>query len=247
MASLPALSDRGESVEQFRRLRSRIYQLRAQSELKTILVSSGMPSEGKSFVAANLAIALARNNDRSVLLIDGDLRRPSGHKLLGAPNKVGLRDYLAGTAELTDIMQCDSTSAEVAKGSQRDLSNLTFISAGRCDDTTVELVGNHRIEEMMSSLSVHFDWIVIDTPPIMAVTDAVDIARVADAVLLVARGGVTPFEVAQRAQAAFNRSRILGFVLNAVTEKQSGKNYYYNYYGEKDSDDETPRKKDKGR
>ena len=79
MASLPTLGDSGESIEQFRGLRSQIYQFRDQAPLKTILVSSGMPAEGKTFVAANLAMSLARNKNNSVLLIDADLRRPALH------------------------------------------------------------------------------------------------------------------------------------------------------------------------
>ena len=105
MASLPTLGDRGESIEQFRGLRSQIYQFRDKAPLKTILVSSGMPSEGKTFVAANLAISLARNNNNTVLLIDADLRKPALHEILGAPNTPGLKEYLAGTAEMNDILQ----------------------------------------------------------------------------------------------------------------------------------------------
>ena len=84
--SFPTLAERGAGVEQFRSLRSRIYQARYEAPLKTILISSGMPSEGKSFVAANLAMSLARNSVNNILLIDGDLRRPTLHNLLGAPN-----------------------------------------------------------------------------------------------------------------------------------------------------------------
>jgi protein-tyrosine kinase len=94
MAFLPTLGDRGESIEQFRGLRSQIYQFRDQAPLKTILVSSGVPAEGKTFVAANLAISLARNKNNSVLLIDGDLRSPSLHAILGAPDIPGLTEYL---------------------------------------------------------------------------------------------------------------------------------------------------------
>jgi capsular exopolysaccharide synthesis family protein len=230
LPSLPSLLDRGEGVEQFRSLRSRIYQFRHQAPLKTILISSGMPSEGKTFVATNLALNLARNNDRPVLLIDGDLRRPSVHKLLGAPNQRGLADFLAGTAGYNEIMQRDRASETLARHTGHDLSNLTFIPAGEPDGNTIELAGNHRFAELIDALEPQFDWIIIDSPPVMAVTDAIDLARSADAVLLVARGEKTPFDVAQRAQAAFSGSRILGFVLNAVKDAPSGRNYY-KYYG----------------
>ena len=216
IVSLPTLGERGESAEQFRSLRSQIYLLRFETKLKTILVSSGMPAEGKSFVAANLAMSLAHNNDRRVLLIDGDLRRPSIHKLLGAPLSPGLAEYLAGKVTPAGITQRDGAPKMDENHPVRALSNVTFIPAGDCGDNSPEIAGNHRVEDLIAILSPHFEWIIIDSPPVLAVTDAIDLARAADAVLLVARASTTPYDVAQRAQAAFSNSRILGFVLNAV-------------------------------
>jgi len=226
IASLLALDDRGAGVEQFRRLRSRISLLRDELPMKTILVCSGMPMEGKTFVVANLAISLARNSRNRVLLIDGDLRRARLHVLLGAPNTPGLSDYLAGTAEPAQIMQRSGSPKTVENAGIAIASNLTFIPAGKCGDNSSELVANHRIEELIKRLSPHFDWILIDTPPVLIVTDAVDLASAADAVLLVARGATTPFDVAQRAQAAFSNFRILGFVLNAVKNAPRDRHYY---------------------
>ena len=119
-------------------------------------------------------------------------------------------------------MQRDRSPKIVETDTARSISNLTFIPAGKCGDNSSELVANHRIEELIATLSPHFDWILIDSPPVLAVTDAVELARAADAVLLVARGASTPFDVAQRAQAAFSNSRILGFVLNAVKDAPRG-------------------------
>ena len=232
IASFPTLADRGAGVEQFRSLRSRVYQARYEAPLKTILVSSGMPSEGKSFIAANLAMNLARNGVNNTLLIDGDLRRPTLHTLLGAPCTPGLSEYLAGTAGLTDIMQRGRTPKALETPSVGSIANLTFIPSGQCGDNSSELVANHRIEELIAAVSPHFDWIVIDSPPVLAVTDAVELSRAADAVLLIARGASTPYDVAQRAQAAFSNSRILGFVLNDVKElARLGYNYYEYYRG----------------
>jgi Mrp family chromosome partitioning ATPase len=126
------------------------------------------------------------------------------------------------------------------------ISNLTFIPAGKCGDNSSELVANHRIEELVAAVSPHFDWILIDSPPVLAVTDAVDLARAADAVLLVARGASTPYDVAQRAQATFSNSRILGFVLNDVKNPPRTGSYYY-YYGEHEESGRGKRKKDKQR
>jgi capsular exopolysaccharide synthesis family protein len=229
LASLPTLADRGESIEQFRVLRSQIYQFLDQGPLKTILVSSGMPAEGKTFVAANLAMNLARNKSHNTLLIDADLRNPSLHAILGAPNVPGLAEYLAGAAEVNDILQRNQNPCIVEAGNLRSIPDVTFIPGGMAGDNASELVANHRIEELIATLSPHFDWIVVDSPPVLVFADAVDIARAADAVLLVARGATTPYNVAQRVQAAFSNSRILGFVLNAVKNVPRNSSYYYNY------------------
>jgi len=229
--SLPTLADHGAGVEQFRSLRSRVYQAHYETPLKTILIASGIPSEGKSFIAANLAMSLARNTVNNILLIDGDLRRPTLHNLLGAPNTSGLSDYLAGNAELIDIMQRDLRPETAENASVDRVSNLTFIPSGNCGDNASELVANHRIEELIATVSPHFNWILIDSAPVLAVTDAVELARAADAVLLIARGARTPYDVAQHAQTTFVSSRILGFVLNDTKDIPRRGSYYSSYYG----------------
>ena len=228
--SLPTLAKRGATVEQFRSLRSRIDQLRFEAPLKTILVSSGMPAEGKTFVAANLALSMALNNASKILLIDGDLRRGTLHTLLGAPNSPGLSEYLAGTAELANIMQRNLASERVSRDAGSAIANITFIAAGLSGDNSSEMVASDRLRDLIVALSPHFDWIVIDSPPVLAVTDAIELARAADGVLLVARAANTPFEVAQRTLSAFSNSRVLGFVLNSV--KHIPRNHSYSsYYG----------------
>jgi capsular exopolysaccharide synthesis family protein len=222
-------------VEQFRSLRSRIYQARYEAPVKTILISSGMPAEGKSFIAANLAMNLARNTVNNILLIDGDLRRPTLHKLLGAPIGPGLSEFLDGRAELKDILQRDSTPHSVHAKTVGSIANLTFIPAGKCGDNSSELVANHRIEMLIETLSPYFDWILIDSPPVLAVTDAVELSHAADAVLLIARGGRTPYDIAQRTQTTFSKSRILGFVLNDVKDAPRSGSYYYYYGGQEAS------------
>ncbi len=246
MGSLPTLGDKGESIEQFHGLRSQIYQFRDQAPLKTILISSGMPAEGKTFVAANLAMSLARNKNDKVLLIDADMRRPVLHTILGAPNMPGLTEYLAGGAEVSQILQRNQNPQVFEAGRARNIPNLTFIPAGTGGENLLELVANHRIEELIATLSPHFDWILIDSPPVLAFADGIDLARAADAVLLVARAATTPFDVAQRAQAAFGSSRILGFVLNAVKDAPRNSSYYY-YYGRPEDGRGSKGRKDKRR
>lgn len=231
VASIPSLKDRGAEVEQFRKLRSRVSEARDEAPLKTIVISSGMPSEGKSFVALNLAMSLARRGVNKVLLIDGDLRRPTLHSLLGTSQTPGLSEYLAGTAELKDILQRDKAPETKSTASA---PNLTFIPSGKCSDNASELVVSPRMEELIATLSPHFDWILIDSSPVLTVTDAVDLARAADGVLLVAREARTPYEVAQRAQAAFSKSRVLGFVLNAAKHIPHNEYYSSYYYGGED-------------
>jgi protein-tyrosine kinase len=221
ISQLPTLEAHGPGVEQFRSLRSRLHQISDSNHLRSILVSSGLPSEGKSFVSANLAISLARSTNTKVLLIDADLRRAALCKLMGCDTGPGLAEYLAGTVELKHILQRDGVAAAGDAGQLPNIPNLTFIPAGLSRGNAAELAGNASFQELMATLSPHFDWIIVDSSPVLTVSDAVNFARICDAVLLVARGDVTPFDAAQRAYAEFRNSRVLGFVLNAVKSRNS--------------------------
>jgi Mrp family chromosome partitioning ATPase len=144
---LPSLLDRGPSVEQFRSLRSRLYELRNIRPIKSVLISSGLPQEGKSFVSANLAISLARHRNSKVLLIDGDMRRYTIHEMLGTTPSPGLADYLAGTATLDDIMQrVEQVDGQLgaAASNKAILSNLAFIPGGNGGDRAADLSGSSR-------------------------------------------------------------------------------------------------------
>jgi capsular exopolysaccharide synthesis family protein len=223
---LPSLLQRGPAVEQFRSLRSRIFELRDVSPLKSILISSGLPQEGKSFVSVNLALSLARHKNSKVLLIDGDMRRYTTHQLLGCESQPGLADYLAGKAGIVEIMQRAEEAPSTDAPKQPTLPNLTFIAGGNGGDKAADLSGSPRFGELIRQASPHFDWIIIDSSPVLPVSDAVNLARSCDGVLLVARGGVTKFPVAQRAQSELKASKILGFVLNAVHEAPQVGSYY---------------------
>src|SRR6202046_3226795 len=226
-SQLPALLERGPAVEQFRSLRSRIHELRDINPLKSILISSGLPQEGKSFIATNLAISLARHKNSKVLLIDGDMRRYTLHQLLGCQPHPGLADYLAGKAEILEVMQrADETSTQDKQLNNAILPNLTFIAGGNGGDKAADLSGNPRFGELIRQASPYFDWIIVDSSPVLPVSDAVNLARFCDGVLLVARGGVTKFPIAQRAQSELKAANILGFVLNAVEEAPQVGGYY---------------------
>jgi len=226
---LPSLLERGPAVEQFRSLRSRVYEARDIRPIKTILVSSGLPQEGKSFVSANLAISLARHKNSKVLLIDGDMRRYTLHELLGTESHPGLADYLSGKASPEEIMQQMEQNGSVQNPAHNALSNMTFIPGGNGGDKAADLSGNPRFRELLQAAAPYFDWIIIDSSPVLPVSDGVNLARACDAVLLVARAGVTKYTVAQRAASELRAANVLGFVLNAVQESpQVGSYYGYN-------------------
>ncbi len=222
---LPALDQRGAAVEQFRSLRSRMQEFRDLNTLKSILVSSGLPQEGKSFVAANLAISFARHKAARVLLIDGDMRRASLHKLLGAPLGPGLTEYLAGKAGLTEIMQ-RPIPGDTGHPLPAGLASLIFIPGGIASDKAADLSGNRRFGRLIAEASPHFDWIVVNSSPVNLVSDGVNLARSCDGVLLIARGGATKYQAAQRALAELKASKVLGFVLNAVEDPPLTGGYY---------------------
>jgi protein-tyrosine kinase len=222
---LPALEERGASVEQFRSLRSRMHEFRDLNKLKTLLVSSGLPQEGKSFVAANLAISFARHKAGKVLLIDGDMRRASLHKSLGTKIGPGLTEYLAGEATLVEVMQRPKPS-DAGHPLPHGLASLTFIPGGEEHDKAADLSGNHRFDQLIALATPFFDWIVVDSSPVNLVSDGVNLARACDGVLLVAREGVTKSQVAQRALGELKATKILGFVLNAVHNPTVAGGYY---------------------
>jgi capsular exopolysaccharide synthesis family protein len=222
---LPALMERGAAVEQFRSLRSRMYEFRDLNTLKSILVSSGLPQEGKSFVAANLAISFGRHKAARVLLIDGDMRRATLHKLFGCSGGPGLTEYLAGKSTISDIMQRPKPT-EAGHPLPNGLSSLTFIPGGTEHNKAADLSGNRRFDRLIEAVSPFFDWIIVDSSPVNLVSDGVNLARACDAALLVARGAVTKYEVAQRAMTELKATKILGFVLNAVENPTVAQGYY---------------------
>ena len=222
----PALEQRGAMVEQFRSLRSRLSEFRAMNRLQSLLISSGLPQEGKSFVAANLAISLALHKNSKVLLIDGDMRRSTLQEYFGIEAHPGLSDYLAGKAGMLDIMQRPAPSSMPTRAVTPILNNLVLIPGGSVGDRAADLAGSPRFEELLRSAGPHFDWLIVDSSPVIPVSDSVSMGRACDAVLLVARSGTTSYPVAQRAQHELKASNIIGFVLNAVKDPPTPDSYY---------------------
>ncbi|MBZ5502721.1 MAG: CpsD/CapB family tyrosine-protein kinase [Acidobacteriia bacterium] len=202
-------------AEHFRTLRSRLYQLRNNQPLRTILVTSAIPGEGKTFVANNLAQAIVRQSDRRALLIDADLRRPRLHLSLGAPAEPGLADYLGGTADEPSIIQ------------HGQAGNLYFIAGGSRATNPSELLSSGRLKTLLDRVGAEFDWIIVDSPPCVPVADAQILADLCDGVLLVVRAGTTGSEVARRASQEMQARNVVGVVLNAVEENHVHGSYYY--------------------
>lgn len=209
-------------AEQFRTLRSRLYQLRANQSLRTLLVTSAVPGEGKTFVTANLAQAIVRQPDRRALIIDADLRCARLHLPLGAPTTPGLTDYLRGEADEMTVIQHGQEGG------------LCFIAGGSEVTDPSELLSNGRLKKLLDRVTPVFDWVILDSPPCLPVADATILADLCDGVLLVVRAGSTPSPTAQRACQEMHRRNVVGVVLNAVQESDVyGSHYYQNYsYGQ---------------
>jgi capsular exopolysaccharide synthesis family protein len=205
-------------AEEFRTLRSRLYQIREKMQLKNLMVTSALPKEGKSFVSANLAQVMVRQHGRRALVIDADLRNPGMHRHFGASQTPGLAEYLLG--------ECDEFSA-MQRG---PMENLFFIPGGRVVGSAPELLANGRLKVLLQRVEPLFDWIIIDTSPVIPVSDSTLVAQHCDGVLLVVRSNVTPSDLARRAREEFPDKLLLGVVLNGTIAGDVARSKYY--YGE---------------
>lgn len=206
-------------VEVFRTLRSRLYRLRDQMSLQTLLITSTLPAEGKTFISANLGQAFAQQHGRRALLIDADLRAPRLHTMLGAPPSPGLTDYLRG--EIDEI-------ATIQRGPG---NGFYFLPCGSTVSDPVELIANGKMKHLLDRLKNIFDWIILDSPPMAPVSDASLLADICDGALLVVKSAATPFDLAQKACAEFKNTALLGVVLNGTERNSNYGGYYYSYYG----------------
>jgi protein-tyrosine kinase len=213
----PALSV--HAAEQFRTLRSRLYQVRGSQQLRTLLIASSLPAEGKTFVTNNLAQAIVRQPDRRCLIIDADLRCSRLHVPLGAPPTPGLTDYLLGEADEMAVIQHGSEG------------NLCFIPGGKEVANPSELLLNGRLKTLLERVTPIFDWVILDSPPLLPVADASLLADHVDGVILVVRAASTQTSVAERACQELQGRNIVGVVLNAVEKAHVYGTYYYHGYG----------------
>jgi len=213
---------KSQMSEAFRALRTSILLSQADHPPQVILVTSALPREGKTTAAANLAVTLAQLGDRTVL-VDADLRKPGVGRLLnlGSGKYAGLSSYLAGVSSL-DLVTVPHPS----------IPNLAAIPTGPLPPNPADLLSSHKFADAITELRTKYKFIVIDSPPVMAATDAVIVSVQTDGVLLVVRSGETPKEAFTRTRDLLNsvKCRILGVVLNAVDSNAPDYYYSYRYY-----------------
>lgn len=201
-------------VEQFRRLAATLHQSQISSGLRSVLLTSALPGDGKTQTAINLALILSESYKRRVLLIDADLRRPSIRDVSHLPNVVGLADGLRAKAD---------QKLTVFKLTQ----NLSLLPAGRPDADPMGGLTSPRMRSIVADASAHYDWVLLDAPPVGTVADASILADMVDGVLFVVRSGRTDYAIARKAIDAIGRERILGAVLNGVEGTKSSAYAYY--------------------
>lgn len=200
--------------EQFRNIRTNLDFSNMNLAHQTIMITSADPATGKSTIAANLAVVCA-NNGKKTLLIDADLRKPSQSHYFPSANGSGLTDELIGRIPWTDSVITT------------DIDNLFVLSAGTIPPSPAELLASPAFKALLKTLSENFDQIIIDTPPVLAVTDAQIIATLVDGTLLVVRSKYTKVENAKKTMSKLqtNHANIIGCILNQVKSKEE--NYYY--------------------
>ena len=205
----------GAAMESFQLLGHRLRKARDRRTFNRLLVTSAVPREGKTMVAVNLAIVLARTSQR-VLLIDADMRKPGGGNALGLPPLPGLADCLEGRVELGEVL--------------RRVQNfgLWHIPAGRALVNPGGLVQGHAIRDILKGAGQRFDWVVVDSPPLNPFADAHYLASCTDTALMVLRAGTTPRELFDAALKSFRGVRIAGVVLNGHVEPNR-QSYYSRY------------------
>ena len=218
--------------EAYRILRTNIQFANVDKAMKTILFTSAGPAEGKSSTVANLACAIAQAG-KNVLIIDADLRKPSQHKIFEFDNHFGLSNTL-----VDDV----SSMSYVRKTKQEGLDVLT---SGPIPPNPAELLGSMRMKKIIQDACAIYDMILIDSPPIIAVTDASVLAQLVDGAILVLAAGEVTRDYAVQAKERLDKvgAKIIGTVLNKVDTKSKGSYYYYYHYYSEDQKNKKRNKK----
>jgi len=230
------VSPRSPTTEAFRSLRTNLQYAGVDNALHTLLVTSVGPGEGKSTIVANLAIVLAQSGQR-VAVLDADLRRPMQHRLLDRPNRYGLSETL-----LQDPLHLNG-ALQAIEG-----QTLNLISSGSVPPNPAELLGSRKMTGLLNLLGEQAERIIIDSPPVSVVTDAVILANQVDGVILVLEAGRTRMGAAQQVKEQLDRvgAKLVGVVLNKVPVNRQGyyyNHYYYYYNGHYGEDGEQPKRR----
>ncbi|WP_302359538.1 CpsD/CapB family tyrosine-protein kinase [uncultured Mitsuokella sp.] len=224
MAEISFITDRDKLSpisEAYRAIRTNLqFAAAGDKKVKTIVFTSALPSEGKSTTDTNLAIVMGQDNKR-VLLVDCELRRPVMHRRFGLPNR-GLTNCFADDLKLADVIQHDI------------YPNLDVVTSGPIPPNPAELLGSPKMQELLQGVEDDYDYILLDLPPILVVTDAAIVGSKADGVILVVGSGDISPDEARQAKALLEKGNvnILGVVLNKVPQRHQGGYYYYYYYDE---------------
>jgi capsular exopolysaccharide synthesis family protein len=206
-------------AEKFRALSVRLDDMRRQHELKSLQVTSSVINEGKSFVAANLAVTLAKYSGSKTLLIEGDLHRPTLASMFGLKNLQGLSDWWT------------SRSQELARYMLRFTgTGLWFLPAGKACDRPSEILRSAQLAEAFAQLKGQFDWIVVDSTPMLPVIDANLWSRLVDGTLLVVREGVAPLKALKKGLQSLDHPKLIGVVVNEASDFDQI-DYDGQYYG----------------
>jgi len=205
------------SREQYRRLAASLHQAQRANGCKVVMVASALAGEGKTLTTANLALTLSESYRRNVLLIDGDLRRPSLHIVFQVPGAPGLSDGLVAPDEPKLPLH-------------RLTPRLTILPAGHATSDPIGAVTSDRMRRLVEEAREVFDWVIIDTPPIGLLTDASLVSSMADGVVLVVKAESTSYEMVNRAVELLGRDRLMGVVLNRATEMPHRSSYDYSKY-----------------
>jgi receptor protein-tyrosine kinase len=207
-------------AEEFRSLRTRLNHMQTLQPLHTLLVTSASPAEGKSFTAMNLAVSQAQLADKRILLADFDFRRPSVDKNFQVNSSPGLTDYLMGKVALSEIFR------------RLDGTSMYLLPAGEAVQNPLELLNLKECKALISGLRNHFDWVILDSPPLLFAADGNLLATMCDGTVLVVRIGTTTFDAVSRALQSLCENNVLGVVVNGARrgELYSKYTYYHNYY-----------------
>jgi capsular exopolysaccharide synthesis family protein len=219
LASLIASSS--PIAEAYRALRTALLLSMPNNPPKTIMITSPKAGEGKTTTVCNTAISLAQAGKR-VLIMDGDMRRPKIRKIFHANGSAGLSEYLTGQVEFNDLVQ------------ETNIPNLFIVYSGTYPPNPGELLGSRRMQDALDAAAAAFDFTLIDTPPMMSVTDPLIVAPMTDGVILVTKGGKNPPDVLRRAKKSLDlvRARIIGVLCNNVDLLHSDYHHYLKQYSD---------------